>query len=68
MSEVPTAARAVTPLVNSYGVIEYGRNSNFGYIYGCAPGFRAIQGVNMVSGRFFNEEEYNSERKVVVID
>lgn len=67
LGELP-GVTAVTPLVNSYGVIEYGRNSNFGYIYGCAPGFRAIQGVNMVSGRFFNEEEYNSERKVVVID
>ena len=67
VGELP-GVTAVTPLVNSYGVVEYGRNSNFGYIYGCAPGFRDIQGVTMVSGRFFNEEEYNSERKVVVLD
>ncbi len=67
MGELP-GVTAVTPLVNSYGTVEYGRNSNFGYIYGCAPGFRAIQGVKMVSGRFFNEDEYNSERKVLVLD
>lgn len=67
VGELP-GVTAVTPLVNSYGVVEYGRNSNFGYIYGCAPGFRDIQGVTMVSGRFFNEEEYNSERQVVVLD
>ena len=67
LGELP-GVTAVTPLVNSYGTVEYGRNSNFGYIYGCAPGFRAIQGVKMVSGRFFNEDEYNSERKVLVLD
>ena len=67
LGELP-GVTAVTPLVNSYGTVEYGRHSNFGYIYGCAPGFRAIQGVKMVSGRFFNEDEYNSERKVLVLD
>ena len=67
LGELPGVA-AVTPLVNSYGNFEYGRSSNFGYIYGCAPGFRAIQGVQMVSGRFFNEDEYNAERPVIVID
>ena len=67
LGELPGVA-AVTPLVNSYGNFEYSRNSNFGYIYGCAPGFRAIQGVQMVSGRFFNEDEYNAERPVIVID
>ncbi len=67
LGELP-GVTAVTPLVNSYGTVEYGRSSNFGYIYGCAPGFRAIQGVKMVSGRFFNEDEYNSERKVLVLD
>jgi len=67
LAELP-GVTAMTPLVNCYGAIEYGRSSNNGYIYGCAPGFRAIQGVTMVSGRFFNEDEYNSERKVIVID
>ena len=67
LGELP-GVTAVTPLVNSYGTVENGRHSNFGYIYGCAPGFRAIQGVKMVSGRFFNEDEYNSERKVLVLD
>ncbi len=67
MGELP-GVTAVTPLVNSYGTVVYGRNDNWGYIYGCAPGFRSIQGIKMVSGRFFNEDEYNAERKVVVID
>ena len=67
LGELP-GVTAVTPLVNSYGTFEYGRHNNYGYIYGCAPGFRPIQGIQMVSGRFFNEDEYNSERKVLVID
>ncbi len=67
LGEIPGVS-AVTPLVNSYGTFEYGRHDNWGYIYGCAPGFQPIQGVKMVSGRFFNEDEYNSERKVIVID
>ena len=47
LGELPGVA-AVTPLVNSYGNFEYGRSSNFGYIYGCATGpghqdgFRAV--------------------------
>ena len=39
MGELP-GVTAVTPLVNSYGTVVYGRNDNWGYIYGCAPGFR----------------------------
>jgi len=67
LGELPGVS-AVTPLVNGYGTFEFGREYNFGYIYGCAPGFQPIQGVKMVSGRFFNEDDYNSERKVLVID
>ncbi len=67
LREIPGVA-AVSPLGNVYGSMLYGRHANFSYIYACSPDFASIQGVEMLSGRFFNQDEYNSERRVAVID
>ena len=67
LREIPGVA-AASPLGNAYASVSYGRHENFGYVYAASQDFAAIQGVDMVSGRFFNEDEYNSERRVVVID
>lgn len=59
---------AASPFGQGVGRVAFDRHDNFSIIYGTSPDFESIQQVELVSGRFFSEEDYLAARNVVVLD
>lgn len=63
-----TGVAAVSPAAQAVGQVAFEHHDNFAIINGTSPDFESIQQVEMVSGRFFSQEDYQAERGVVVLD
>lgn len=58
----------ISPQWGYYGSVSFKTKDNDAMIYGCSDSFNYFMGTDMISGRFFSEEDYLSGRNVVVID
>ncbi|WP_312642609.1 ABC transporter permease [Hydrogenoanaerobacterium sp.] len=58
----------ISPQWNVFGSVSFKTKENDAMIYGGSNDFIYLAQTDMVSGRFFSEEDYLSARNVVVID
>lgn len=58
----------ISPQWGYYGSVSFKTKENDAMVYGCSDSFNYFMGTDMISGRFFSEEDYLSGRNVVVID
>ncbi len=58
----------ISPQIGVWGSTTFKKKTNDAIIYGCSDSFNYFMGTDMVSGRFFTEEDYLAARNVAVID
>ncbi|NLY43242.1 MAG: FtsX-like permease family protein [Clostridiaceae bacterium] len=59
---------AVSPLINYGSTAKVGKEKEDLLIYGVSPEHILIENIEMVKGRFINDDDYKSKRAVIVID
>lgn len=62
------SASAVTPIYMNYATLEYGDVSKKAVIWGVAPGFEDIYGVELASGRYFLPSDVERRRNAAIVD
>lgn len=60
--------KSMSPQYGYWGSVSYKTKDNDAVVYGCSNSFDQFAQIEMLSGRFFSEKDYLSQRNVVVID
>lgn len=63
-----TQVKTVLPASVDYGDLEVNQKHSSGMIVGTTPDFAELRHREIAKGRFFSEEEFFAQRRVVVID